>query len=136
MYWSIAIIELDKVSYWSSIILFLFAFVSDEKPSKYFTYHFLLASYFGGNSVAHENITLPSQPLDDFPVANQTLKKHDLDHLGHFFPNLEGTTFFYLFHKASLMPPPVEKKAPLALCSGKNPRSTLCPIYQKALMVT
>ena len=58
MYRSAAVVELDKVSYWSSISLSLFAFVSDEKLAKYFTYHFLLASYFGGNSVVARNLTL------------------------------------------------------------------------------
>ena len=79
-------IEFDEVSYWSSISLSLFAFVSDGKIAKYFTYHFLLASYFGGHSVAHENLTLPSWPSEDFLVSYQPPKKLDMDHLGHFFP--------------------------------------------------
>ena len=64
----------------------LFASVSDGKLGKHFTYQILLASYFGGNYVAHENLTLPSQPLDDYLVACQPPKNPDLDHLGHFFP--------------------------------------------------
>ena len=40
--------------------LSLFTSVSDGELANYFTYHFLLASYFGGHSIAHENITLPS----------------------------------------------------------------------------
>ena len=66
--------------------LSLFASISDEKLAKHFTYHILLASYFGGNSVAQENPTLPSHPSDDFLVSFQPLKNPDLDHLGHFFP--------------------------------------------------
>ena len=66
--------------------LSLFASVSDEKLANNFTYHILLASYFGGNSIAHENLTLPSQPSDDFLVACQPLKNPDLNHLGHFLP--------------------------------------------------
>ena len=66
--------------------LSLFASVSDEKITKHFTYKILLASYFGGHSVAHENPALPSEPSDDVLVSCQPLKKPDLDHLGHFFP--------------------------------------------------
>ena len=66
--------------------LSLFASLSDEKLAKLFTYHILLASYFGGHSVAHENLTLPSQPLDDFLVDCQPLKNPDLDRLVHFLP--------------------------------------------------
>ena len=118
------------------MILSLFASVSNEKLAKYFTYHILLASYFGGNSVARENLTFPSQPSDEFLVAFQPLKKYDLDHLGHFFPDLKGMMLFYLFHRASSIPPSVEKKASLGFCSGKNPRLALYPAYQKASMVT
>ena len=38
--------------------LSLFAYVSNRELAKYFTYHFLIASYFGGNSVAPRNPTL------------------------------------------------------------------------------
>ena len=58
VYWSAAMISLDKVSYWSCMILSLFAFVLDRKLANYFTYHFLLASYFRGHSVAPRNLTL------------------------------------------------------------------------------
>ena len=65
--------------------LSLFASMSDGKLAKNFTYHILLDSYFEGNYVAHENITLLSQPLDEFPVAYQLPKRPDLDHLDHVF---------------------------------------------------
>ena len=66
--------------------LSLFASVSDEKLEKHFTFHILLASYFGGHSVAHENHTLPSQPSNDFLVSCQPPENLDLDDLGYFFP--------------------------------------------------
>ena len=75
-----------RVNYWSFMSLSLFASVSDGKLTKHFTYHILLDSYFGGHSVAHENLKFLSQPSDDFPIAYQPLKKPDLDHLGHFLP--------------------------------------------------
>ena len=40
------------------MILSLFAYVSNRELANYFTYHFLIASYFGGNSVAPRNPTL------------------------------------------------------------------------------
>ena len=66
--------------------LYLFASISDEYLANYFTYHFLLASYFGGHSVAHENLILLSQPSEEFLVSCQPPRKPDLGHLDHFFP--------------------------------------------------
>ena len=37
-------------------------------------------------TVAHENITLLSQPSEEFDVACQPPRKPDLGHLDHFLP--------------------------------------------------
>ena len=66
--------------------LSLFSSMSYGKIAKHFTYHIPLDSYFGGHSVAHENIMLPSQPSDEFLVACQPLKNPNLDRFGHFLP--------------------------------------------------
>ena len=57
-----------------------------RKTCKVFHISLPLSSYFVGHFVAHENLTLFSQPLEEVLVAYQPPKKPDLGHLDHFFP--------------------------------------------------
>ena len=65
MYWSIAMTELvESVTGPMSVMsTSLISSISDECLANYFTYHFLLDSYFGGNYVAPRISTITYFPF-------------------------------------------------------------------------
>ena len=107
-----------------------------EKFANYFTYHLLLASYFGGYSVAPRNITLLSSLHENFTFPFNLPKILACVTLVTFFLDLEGTVLPCILHRASVMPASVEQKALFSLFFGKNPRSTLLSVWLRALVVS
>ena len=116
--------------------LSLISSILDGYLANYFTYHFLLASYFGGHSVAPGNITLLSNLHENFTFPFNLPEILAWVILVTFFLDLEGTTFFGVLHRASLTPDPIEKKESFSLFFGKNPRSALLTVLLKALVVS
>ena len=92
-------IKSDKsVSVMSSSLI---ASILDWYIANYFTYHFLLASYFGRHSVAPENSIVTCFPF----------RKTSLRFLWQLFPSLGRLTLFPSYDKLSMVLCPVEKKA-------------------------
>ena len=106
-----------------------------EKFANYFTYHLLLASYFGVHSVAPGNLTLLSSLHENFTFPFNLPEILACVTLVTFFLDLEGTTLFGVLQRASMMPDLVEKKAMFSLLFGKNPRSKLLTVLLKVLVV-
>ena len=111
-------------------------FVSNWKIANYFTYHFLLASYFGGYSIALGNLTLLSSLNENFTLPFYLLESLAWVTLVTFFLDVKGTTLFGVLHKASPMPDPVEKKVLFSLLFRKNPWSAFLIVLLKALVVS
>ena len=101
--------------------------------ANYFTYHLLLASYFGGHFVAPRNLTLLSSLHENF-----TLPFYLPEILAWvtLVIELEGMVRFGVFHRVSPMPDPVEKKVSFSFSFDKNPRSTLMTILLKGPVVS
>ena len=107
-----------------------------KKFANYFTYHLLLASYFGGNSVAPGNITLISGIHENFTLPFNLLEILAWVTLVTFFLDLEGATPSCFLHRAPATPIPVEQKVSLSLFFGENPRWVLLTVLLKAPMVS
>ena len=99
VYWSVAMIKSDE----SLLVMSssLIASILDWYIANYFTYHFLLASYFGRHFVAPENSIVTC-----FPFRNTSLR-----FLWQLFPSLGRLTLFPSYDKPSMVLCPVEKKA-------------------------
>ena len=113
-----------------------FPLYQTEKFTNYFTYHLLLASYFGGYSVAPGNITLLSILYENFTLPFNLPEILAWVTLVTFFLDLEATTLFGVLHRALLIPGLVEQKASFSLFFGKNPRSTLLTVLLNAQVVS
>ena len=99
VYWSIAMIKSDKSA--SVMSSSLIASILDWYIANYFTYHFLLASYFGRDSVAPENSIVTCFPF----------RKSSLRFLWQLFPSLGIPTLFPSYDRVSMVLCLVEKKA-------------------------
>ena len=135
VYWSANMIGLHKFIYWSCMSLSLFASVSDEKLANYFTYHFLLASYFGGNFVAPRNLTFLISSHENFTLSFNLPEILAWVTLVIFFPYLEGTTPLWFLHRALVALVIVDPEAPFPYLFEKNPRSVPLSFLLGALMV-
>ena len=108
VYWSTTMIGLDKVNYWSYMILSLFSPVINRKLANYFTYHFLLASYFLGHSIAPRNITLLIILQENSTLPFNLLARLDWVTLVMFFPYLEETKPSLFLRRAPVAPVTVD----------------------------
>ena len=104
--------------------------------ANYFTYHLLLASYFGGHFVAPGNLTFLSIFHENFTFPFNLPESLAWVTLVTFFPDLEWMTPSCFLHRASATPFPFEKKVSFSLFFGKNPRSMLLTILLRALVVS
>ena len=104
--------------------------------ANYFNYHPLLASYFGGHSVAPGNLTLLSILHENFTLPFNLPESLFWVTLVIFPSDLEGARPSCFFHRASVMPIPVEKKALFSLFFSKNHRSTLLIVLLRAPVVS
>ena len=79
----------------------LIASIPNWYLAKYFTYHFLLSSWFGRHSLAPENST----------VTCFHFRKTSLRFLWKLFPSLGRLMLFLSYDRASMVLCPIEKKA-------------------------
>ena len=115
--------------------LSLFASLLDGYLANYFTYHFLLASYFGGNFVALGNYTLPIILHGNSPFPFQPPRKPNLSHLGHIFSTSWRVGAFLLFTQSVDGASHCGLKSTDAIFLWQNPRSVLMTFLLGASMV-